>query len=149
MLCYTKPNYIMNDMPEDIIYYLNEYIHNYQDLLNFKFTCKSFHNSITSFSLAKLMLYEKFLNYKSVNMCVNIDCYDDTQDIYEEVYNYRNRRYIHWHQDAINKKTITINKKKYNIYSPYCSECFTNYVLIYDKKNVTHNFVMDEVNIDY
>tara|TARA_B100001175_G_C19342448_1_gene558136 strand:- start:341 stop:760 length:420 start_codon:yes stop_codon:yes gene_type:complete len=139
----------MNDMPEDIIYYLNKYIHNYQDLLNFKFACKSFHNSITSFSLAKLMLYEKFLNYKSVDMCVNIDCYDDTIDIYEEVYHYGYRRYIHCHQEAINKKTITINKKKFNICSPYCSECFTNNVLIGDKKNVTHNFDMDEVNIDY
>ena len=95
------------------------------------------------------MLYGKFLNYKPTEMCINIDCYYDTWDIYEDIYHYGYRRYIHSHQCALNKTTITINNKQYNTHTPYCSECFMKYVLIGDKKNVRHNLIMDEVNIEY
>ena len=74
------------------------------------------------------MLYGTFLNYKSTEMCINIDCYDETWDIYEDVYNYGYRYYIHSHQLSLNKTIITINGKQYNIHTPYCCECFKKYV---------------------
>ena len=138
----------MNYIPDDIILYIKELIYYPKDLLNFKITCKSYEKMITTFSLSKLMIQGK-INYKPIEMCINIDCYDDTCDIYENVYNYGYRRYIHYHQYALNKTIITINKNKYKIFTPYCCECFTQYVLIGDKKNVTRNLIIDKVNIEY
>lgn len=139
----------MDCLPDDIIKYINTYLYDYDDLLHLKLTCKYFDNLITSFSLGKLMLYGKFLNYKSTIACVNIDCYWDTCDVFEYVYHNGYRRYIHSHQDALNKTEVTINKKQYNVCTPYCSECFTNYVLIGDNKNATHNLMIGEINIDF
>ena len=139
----------MDNVPDDILLNIKEYIYDYEDLLNLKSTCISFDKLITHFTLGKLMLYGKFNNYKSTIACVNFDCYWDTGDIFEDVYHNGYRRYIHSHQCALNKTTITINNKQYTTHTPYCSECFTNYVLIGDKPNVRHNLMMDEVNIDY
>ena len=141
-------NLLFND---DIVLYIQNFFYDYESLLHLKLVSKYLDNLITSFALAKLMLYEKFLTYRFMDMCININCYDDTWDIYEDVYYWgpNGRRYIHFHQDALNKTGIIINKKKYNIYTPYCSECFTNYVLIGDNKNVRHNLIMNKVNVDY
>ena len=125
------------------------HLNDYEDLLNLKISCKYFDKLITQFSIGKLMLYGKFTNYKPTEMCINIDCYDETLDIYEDVYHQGYRYYIHSHQWALNKNTITINNKQYNIHTPYCSECFTKYVLIGDKPFVRHNLIMDQVNIEY
>ena len=71
------------------------------------------------------MLYGKLINYKPIEMCINIDCYDDTCDIYDDVYHDGYRRYIHSHQHPLNNNIITINYKLYNIHTPYYCECFT------------------------
>tara|TARA_B110001452_G_scaffold18458_1_gene14989 strand:- start:1030 stop:1449 length:420 start_codon:yes stop_codon:yes gene_type:complete len=139
----------MDCLPYDIIWYINEYLYDYEDLLNLKITCKSFDKMITAFSLGKLMLAGKFINYKPIEMCINIDCYDDTWDIYEDVYHAGYRHYIHSHQPSLNQTNMIVNRKQYKMFSPYCSECFMKYVLIGDKKNVTHNLIMDQVNIEY
>ena len=139
----------MDYLPGDIICYIKEYFYDYDDLLNLKIACKYFDKLITSFSLGKLMLYGKFLNYKDTEMCANIDCYDDTCDIYENIYHFGYRRYIHSHQYASNKSFISINKHLYIIDTPYCRECFKKYVLIGDKKNIINNLIIDEVNIEY
>lgn len=138
----------MNNIPDDIILQLSKLILNPKDLLNFKITCKSYNKIITTFSLSKLIILGK-INYKPIEMCINNDCYDDTSDIYENVYHYGYRRYIHFHQYALNQELITINKNKYKIFTPYCSECFTQYVLIGDKENFTRNLMIDKVNIEY
>ena len=44
---------------------------------------------------------------------------------------------------------MTINNKIYNVNTPYCSECFTNFILIGDNNNVRHNYEMDQINIDF
>jgi hypothetical protein len=139
----------MDLLPDDTIWYIKKYLYDCEDLLNLKITCKSFDRLITSFSLGKLMLYGKFLNYRSTEMCANVDCYDETWDIYEDVYYFGSRRYMHCHQWSLNKTIITINDKQYYIHTPYCTECFIKYVLIGDKKDVNHNLIMDEVNIEY
>jgi len=121
----------MNYLPDDIILYINTYSDNYKDLLNMKITCKQNYKLITNFSLTKLILNEKFLNYKSVYRCVNVDCYYDTSYTHEVVYHNNYRRYIHYHQPAINKFIINTGNKhcSYTAYTPYCYECFTKYIL--------------------
>ena len=128
---------------------MKKYVYDFEDLLHLKITCKNFNELITSFSIRKLMLHGKLPTYKPAEYCINIDCYDDTCDIYEDVYHYGYRCYIHTHQLALNKTNITINKKQHTIHTPYCAECFKKHILIGDKQNVTDNLIMDEVNIDY
>ena len=139
----------MDCLPDDIVRHIQTYYNDYEDLLNLKKTGKYFDKLITSFALGKLMLYGIFSNYNSTIACVNIDCYYDTWNIYEDVYHAGYRRYIHSHQSALNKAEATINNIRYNICTPYCCECFKQYVLIGDKQNVTDNLIMEEVNIEY
>ena len=124
----------MNDLPEDMILYIKENLYDYSDLLNLKKTNKQFDKLITRFSIIKLMLYGKILNYKHIEMCINVDCFWDTCDIYEDIYHYGYRRYLHHHQCALNKTTIIINNNQYDICSPYCTECLKVHILIGDKK---------------
>jgi len=119
----------MNYLPDDIILYINTYSDNYKDLLNMKITCKQNYKLITNFSLTKLILNEKFLNYKPINFCINRDCYYDTIYIHEVIYHNNYRRYIHSHQSALNKFILYTSNKQYNICTPYCGECFDKYVL--------------------
>lgn len=139
----------MDNISDDIICYIKKYICDYEDLLNLKITCKYFDKMVSRFSIQKLMLYGKFANYKPIEMCINIDCYDDTCDIFEDVYYYGYRRYIHSRQLSVNHTTMLVNRKPYKMFSSYCSECFMKYVLIGDKKNVKHNLMMDRVDIEY
>ena len=46
-----------------------------------------------------------------MKLCINIDCYDETQDLYEDIYYQGSKRYIHSHQDALNYTDKTINQK--------------------------------------
>lgn len=140
----------MENLPEDIIYHIKNQFSDHKDLLHFKFVCKYFDKSISKFSLSKLMLSKKLKTpYNPREFCINIDCYDDTRDICENVYYPHYRRYIHYHQFAFNQDFITINKKQYNICTPYCSECFMKYILIGDKQNIVHNLLRHTVNIEY
>ena len=75
----------------------------------------------------------KLICYFQYNRCINIDCWNDTVDIYENIYNRNYYRYCHFVQ-AVNSSTMTINNKIYNVNTPYCCECFTNFVLIGDNK---------------
>ena len=142
----------MDFLPDDILQHIKECfddLDDFKDLVNLKFTCKNFNQLISSFSLRKLMFRGNFPNYKPIKMCINRDCFNDTWDIYDDVYNAGYRRYLHHHQPALNNSDVTINGKQYNIHTPYCCECFTTFVLIGDKNNVTHNLMMDRVNIEY
>lgn len=141
----------MNNLPEDMLLYIKENCYNSNGLLNLKKTNKQFNKLITRFSIQKKIcsnLYKNFVN-KDINICVNTNCYYDTWDLYEDIYHYGYRRYIHHHQYALNNTTIFINKKEYHIFSPYCSECLKNYVFIGDNKNVINNLTMNQVNIEY
>ena len=124
----------MENIQHNIFSYIKHYICDYEDLLNLKNTCKYFDKMISCFSIRKMMLYGKFTNVLTIGMCINIDCYDDTCDIYEDVYHYGFWRYIHSHQLSLNHTTMIVNRKPYKIFSSYCSECFMKYVLIGDKK---------------
>ena len=139
----------MNMLPNDVILYIKDYLYDHEDLISLKITDKSLDKIITDFAVKKALLIDKFANYKPTFACVNMDCYWDTCDIFDDVYHAGYWRYIHSHQDALNYTEATINKKQYTLCSPYCSECFKKYVLIGDKQNVANNLVMHEVNIGY
>ena len=95
------------------------------------------------------MLEHKLTCWKPKNAFFNIDCYYDTDDIYEFVYNNGFRHYIHSHQWALNCRTININSKTSSVHTAYCCECFKKYVLIGGRKNVVDKLIQDVVNIEY
>jgi hypothetical protein len=113
---------------DDIMYYIKSYLTDVNDLVNLKLTCKYFDNTITHFTLGKMMLETKFNKYKHIEMCVNVDCYYDTQDLFEDIYNLGDRRYIHSHQPALNHTNISYNSN-YRLNIPYCTECFMVYMV--------------------
>ena len=149
----------MQLMPIEIVILIIKKIDDVDTLLNTKISCQLYKTLVSDFIIKKLILSKKILNYKPLvkldylgypySMCINIDCWDDTVDIYEDIYNSNNRRYCHSVQDAVNKSTMTINSKIYPVNTPYCCECFTNFVLIGDSKKVKHNYKMDTINIDF
>ena len=117
-------------LPEDVISYIKNHIYDYDDLLNLKNSCSYFNSLISRSSLTKLILKNKILFYKPINLCININCYDDTIDIFEDVYYVGYSRYIHTHQPALNTNVLSINNRQYKITTPYCCECFKQYILI-------------------
>ena len=85
----------------------------------------------SSFIIAKQKLSELFGTFTPRSeWCVNKNCADETEDIVEYVWNYGNSRYIHHTQFALNKTTIIVNGKPYDVNTPYCCECFKNHVLV-------------------
>lgn len=97
-----------------------------------------------------LKLKKILFNFNNRDLCINIDCYEETFEVFKEIHHYYDRRYMHTKQKALNTSIIIINNKKFTIKSHYCCECFKKYVLIGDRKNVEviyHNDLCDQVNI--
>ena len=140
-------------LPEELIMLVQKKVNDHATLLNLKMSCTYFNKVITraklNISLTKEIIDDKFSNYNDLRICANANCYDDTEFIYINQY-YRNNLYVHYHQPALNNTKIRINKKDYNVRSPYCCECFVKHVLIGSKTNVRRD-LSDEfkVNIDY
>ena len=121
-------------LPSELIIQISKNLDNYNDILNLK----KITNEINSIISRLLIVRKKFLSdiekkEKIVNRCVNVNCYHDTKKIYEDYYYEYYGRYIHLHQDAMNYKIIRIDNNILKIFTPYCCECFKNYVLIGDK----------------
>jgi hypothetical protein len=138
-------------MPYDIILTIIEFVKfNYTDLVNLKKTCLELKKYIKSFTIAKQMLTVKIGNYEDLFKCVNVDCYEDTYDIFTYIHNYNYRRYIHRWLEALNRTQIVVNGSIYNINSPYCCECFKIHILVGTSQNITHNYDhANQVNIVY
>ena len=149
----------MNSFPNEITLIIIKKINNIQTLLNIKFCSQDYNVLISNFIIKKLILSKRLFNYKpftkssenprTYDCCINEDCYWDTIDIYEDIYNPGYSSYCHFTQEAENCSTMTINNKIYNVNTPYCCECFSTYVLIGDNKKVRHNHKIDTINIDY
>ena len=138
-------------MPYDIIRHIIYYVgDNTKFLINLKQTSMFMNREITSFTLARQMLLTKLGHYEDLFRCVNVDCYEDTYDIFTYLHNYGYRRYIHTWQEAVNETTIVVNSKSYKIKHPYCCECFKKYILIGTRENVIENYDQESnVNIIY
>lgn len=124
---------------------------NYKDLHSLKLSCKYFNEIITRYSIIKQKMYQDLNKKENLNYCVNAKCYNETKDIFTDYYREYQGRYIHSRQCPINYDTIYINQKPYEIFSPYCCECYKKYVLIGDKKEnlIRDNLVEDFVDIEY
>jgi len=140
-----------NAMPYDIIRHILYYVcGDTKSLINLKLTSMFMNGEITSFTLAKQMLLPKLERYEDVFKCVNVDCYEDTYEVFTYLHNYNYRRYIHKWQEALNETTIVVNYKSYKIKHPYCCECFKKHILIGARENVIENYDFDsQVNIVY
>jgi hypothetical protein len=138
-------------MPNDILYTIIGFVKDdIKSLIYLKITSIAMNREITRFKIAKCMLSTKFDNYDELYLCVNSDCYEETYDIFTYLHNYGYRRYIHKWQEALNRTTIVVNKKKYNVNSPYCCECFKKHILVGSRENVDQLFDNDiQVNIVY
>ena len=149
----------IHEFPIEIVILIIKKIDDVDTLLNTKISCQLYKSLVSDFIIKKVILSKKILNYKpyvkldyyrfSYNSCININCWDDTVDVYEDVYNNNHPRYCHFVQEAVNNSTMTINNKIYPVNTPYCCECFTNFVLIGDSKKVKHNYKMNTINIDF
>jgi hypothetical protein len=142
---YLNIKELPNDVGEIITGYLFK---DYQFLAKLKTTCKALHKFISVFAIAKLMLSEKLGLFSFRNLCINVDCYEDTYDVFTFVHNYYYTRYLHSRQYALNATTIIVNAKYYNIKSHYCCECLKKFVLVGTNSNVIENYQnSEEVNI--
>lgn len=142
----------MDILPGDIVTKISNELNNFEDLLNYKLTCLSISLCVSNFSLLRLHVKNIYnRSPKWLTHCVNMYCYDDTQDIYENFYREYSGRYIHYHQAAFNRQQCMINKKTLSIFTPYCVECFKKYVLIRDLDWMKYTCanIEDEVIFDF
>jgi len=136
-------------LPTDIMELIIKNIPNNIDLINMNRSslalCKA-----TRFTIAKRTLAKNLKKFTKRRFCVNIKCYDDTADIFINVHNYYNRRYVHSWQKPLNSSKIVVNNKLYGVNSHYCCECFKKNVLVGNNEKVLHNYrVSDQVNVTF
>jgi predicted transcriptional regulator len=137
-------------LPNDIMELIIKNIPNCQDLINMKLSSVVLSQLITRFAIVKNMLSKNFKKFTKRRFCVNVCCYDDTEDIFTNVHNYYYRRYVHIWQPALNVAKVLINNKTYKINSHYCCECFKKNVLVGNNEKVSHNYrIPDQVNVTF
>ena len=141
----------INELPNDSGLIINDYLFkDHQFLAKLKTTCKSLYKSVSVFAIAKQMLYKKFGQFSFRELCINIDCYEDTYDVFTFVHNYYYSRYLHYRQYALNTNIIIVNAKYYNMHSHYCCECFKKFVLVGSNSNAIENYQNSEqVNVSF
>jgi len=136
-------------LPNDVNKLIFDYLlKDYQFLSTLKTTCKTLDKVISVFAIAKLMLSTKLGQFSFRELCINVDCYEDSYDVFTFVHNYYYSRYLHSRQYALNSTRIIVNAKYYNFKSHYCCECLKKFVLVGSNSNVIENFQnSEEVNI--
>lgn len=141
----------MNSLANELFLKIASSIEKHTDLLALKQVCKEYYTTIPDKYIIKCKLQNKINNFYHLNNCVNINCCEETRDLYENYYREYDGRYIHAEQPSMNRDTIFINQIPYKVYSPYCCECFKKYVMIGDKKECLVNilFCEDFVDIEY
>ena len=147
---YTPCDYLnIKELPNDVGEIINDYLFkDYLFLAKLKTTCKALYKSISVFAIAKQMLPSKLGLFSFRKLCINVDCYEDTYDVFTFIHNYYYTRYLHSRQYALNATIIIVNAKYYNIKSHYCCECLKKFVLVGCNSNVIENYQnSEEVNI--
>ena len=141
----------MESLPNDLFLMISSSLDNYVDLLALKLVCKEYNEIIHRKNIIKLKIVNKINNHYYLNKCVNVNCCEETKDLFIDYYREYEGRYIHSQQPAMNKDTIYINQKSYKVFSPYCCECFKNYLLFGDKpnKNIRNMLTEGFVDIEY
>ena len=149
MICEPCSYLNIFDLPSDVGEIITSYLFkDHQFLAKLKTTCKSMYKAISVFAIAKLMLSEKLGLFSFRELCINIDCYEDSYDVFTFIHNYYYTRYLHSRQYALNSCVVIINAKYYNFKSHYCCECLKKFVLVGSNSNVIENYQnSEEVNI--
>ena len=138
------------DLPNDVVEIIIGYIKQYSYLALLKNTCLANYNCISRYSIAKLMLPGRLGEFSPRIYCANINCCQDSEDVFYRHYRNHITGYEHIKQLALNKTIVLINDKKHRLNTHYCSECFKKFVLVGELRNVKHNYKwIDEVNISY
>ena len=138
------------DLADDVIEIIISYVKHYKYLALLKITCLANYNSVSKLSIAKLMLSSRLGLFSERIYCANVDCCQDTEDVFYTHYRNHIAGYVHIRQLALNKTIVLINDKKHGLNTHYCSECFKKFVLVGELKNVKHNYNwIDELNITY
>ena len=139
-----------DDLGDDVVEIIISYIKHYNPLASLKMTCVRTHNHISRYSIAKLMLPGRLGLFSLRTYCANTNCTKTTDDVFYKHYRNHSYGYEHVRQLALNKTTVLINYKRHELNTHYCNECFKNFVLVGELKNVKHNYNwIDEVNISY
>ena len=138
------------DLNNDTIAIIISHVKHYYYLALLKRTCVANYNSVSQLSIAKLMLSYRLSQFSPRTFCVNINCCEDTKEVFNKHYRNTNSDYIHNKQLALKQTIVLINEQKYKFNTHYCSECLKKFVLVGDLRNVKHNYdYIDEVNISY
>jgi hypothetical protein len=138
------------DLNNDVIQIIIGHIKHYNYLALLKRTNIANYNSVSRLSIAKLMLSYRLGQFSPRTFCININCCEDTKEVFYKHYRNTNSDYIHNKQLALKQTTALINEKEYKFNTHYCSECLKKFVLVGDLRNVKHNYdYIDEVNISY
>jgi hypothetical protein len=138
------------DLSDDVLLIIISYVKHYSYLALLKRTCLANYNCVSRLSIAKLMLFNRLGQFSQRTYCVNINCCEDSKEVFYKHYRNGDFYYDHNKQFALNKTIALINEKKYCINTHYCSECLKKFVLVGDLRNVKHNYdYIDEVNITY
>ena len=138
------------ELNNDVIAIILSFVKHYYYLALLKRTCLSNYNSVSKLSIAKLLLSSSLCQFSPRTFCVNINCADDTKEVFYKHYRNGYDSYVHIKQFALKKTTLLINEKKYCLNTHYCGECLKKFVLVGDLRNVKHNYdYIDEVNITY
>ena len=129
------------DLPNDIIQIIISYLQSVHRVKT-KMTCKLMYKVIEyfPFDIAKQMLFKKFGIFNCQKYCANDYCCDDSEDVFYRYYCYNILHWQHTHQEPLGKTKMIINNKIYKVVSPYCCECFKQYVLVRERGKVTHNY---------
>jgi len=138
------------DLSDDVLLIIISYVKHYSYLALLKRTCLANYNYVSRLSIAKLMLSYRLGQFSPRTYCVNINCCEDSKEVFYKHYRVGCYCYEHNKQFALQKTIALINEKKYCINTHYCSECLKKFVLVGDLRNVKHNYdYIDEVNITY
>jgi hypothetical protein len=138
------------ELNDDVISIIISHVKHYYYLALLKRTSLRNYNSVSKLSIAKLLLSCRLSNFSPRTYCVNINCCEDTKEVFYKHYHNGYYSYDHIMQLALNKTILLINEKKYCLNTHYCGECLKKFVLVRDLRNVKHNYdYIDEVNITY
>jgi hypothetical protein len=138
------------DLNDDVICVIISHVKHYSYLALLKRTCLYNYNSVSKLSIAKLMLSSRLGHFCPRTFCININCCEDSKEVFYKHYRNGYDSYVHIKQFALKNTTLLINEKKYKLNTHYCGECLKKFVLVRDLINVKHNYdYIDEVNISY
>ena len=140
------------DMPSELIAMIVDRLGNKDYLVSFKETCVLFNKSVSQFYIAGQMVSAKYGVFTTrwvknedacfwdYQRCINVDCFDETENVVSDVWNYGFRRYIHTHQQPLNTAIMIVDGKPYPVKSQYCCECFKRHVLVGSNPNASQHY---------